>query len=169
MPLDRRIRISFRAIPSLRWLNFRRFPVVPPSAGQSFSHESMAAEHKACGAQSGLPAVLRPDRRRVTEQPVFFLLLGQPGELGAEGMIGRQKRLLAMENRRIRAGGIIEAVDLAGAERELDAAMETRVRVGLEFGIDEVRNLTGMAVQLDQVGPVESAEVGSGASLVDTQ
>jgi hypothetical protein len=59
----------------------------------------MAAQHKACGAQPGLPAVFRPDRRRVVEQAVFFLLLGQPSELGVKGMIGRQKRLLAMEDR----------------------------------------------------------------------
>ena len=53
---------------------------------------------------------------------VFFLLLGQPGELGVECMIGRQKRLHAMDDRWIRAGGVIEAVDLEGAERQLDAA-----------------------------------------------
>jgi hypothetical protein len=43
------------------------------------------------------------------------------------------------------------------------------VRVGLEIGISEVRNLAGLAVQLDQGGPVERAEVSSGASLVNAQ
>jgi hypothetical protein len=52
-------------------------------------------------------------------------------------MIGRQKRLFAMENRRLRAGGVIEAVDFAGTERELDTATQGRVRVGLEIGINE--------------------------------
>ena len=80
---------------------------------------------------------------------MFFLLLGQSRKLGMEGMISRQKRLLAMEDRRIRAGGVFPAVDLAGAEREPDAALEYGVRVGLEIGINEVRNLAGFAVQLD--------------------
>ena len=100
---------------------------------------------------------------------MFFLLLGQSGELGMERMIGRQEPLLAMEDRWIRAGREVEAVDLTRAKRELDAALEYGVRVGLEFGIIEVRNLSGLAVQLDQIGSVESAEVGSGASLVDAQ
>jgi hypothetical protein len=47
----------------------------------------MAAQRKARGVQPGLPAVFRPDRRRVVEQTVFFLLLGQPSELGVKGMI----------------------------------------------------------------------------------
>src|SRR5258708_7923777 len=33
------------------------------------------------------------------EQTVFFLLLGQPSELGVQGMIGRKERLLAMQDR----------------------------------------------------------------------
>ena len=77
-------------------------------------HESMAAKHKASLGQSGLPAFLRPDRRRVVEQTVFFLLLGQPRELGVERMIGRQECLLAMEDRWVRSGRVIETVDLAG-------------------------------------------------------
>ena len=59
----------------------------------------MAAQHKARRIQPRLPASLRPDRRRVVEQTAFFLLLGQPSELGVEGMIGRQERLLAMQDR----------------------------------------------------------------------
>ena len=43
------------------------------------------------------------------------------------------------------------------------------MRVGLEIGINEVRNLAGMAVQLDQVGPFERAQVSPGAALIDQQ
>ena len=82
-------------------------------------------------------------------------------------MIGRQKCLLAVDDRRIAASGIVETVNLASAERELDAASQSRVRVGLEIGIDKVGKLAGMAVQLDQVGAVDRAELGSGTSLVD--
>ena len=92
---------------------------------------------------------------------MLFLLLGQPGEFGVERMIGRQECLLTMEDRRIGTGSVIGAVDLAGTERELDAALECRVPVGLEIGINKVANLARLAVQPDQVGPVESAEEGS--------
>jgi hypothetical protein len=46
---------------------------------------------------------------------VLFLLLGQRGDLGVDGMIGLEQCLLAMEDRRIRTDGVIEAVDLASA------------------------------------------------------
>jgi hypothetical protein len=62
-------------------------------------------------------------------------------------MIGRQERLLAVENRWMRAGGVIEAVDLAGGKRELDDALECQVRVGVEIGERGVRNLAGPSVQ----------------------
>jgi hypothetical protein len=129
----------------------------------------MAAQHKAPRGQPGLPAFLGPDRCRVVEQTVFFLLLGQSGELGVERVIGLQERLLAMEDRRIGAGSVIEAVNLEGTERELDTSLERRVRLGLEIGINEVRNLAGLAVQLDQVGPVNLPQVGAGASFVDAE
>jgi hypothetical protein len=86
-----------------------------------------------------------------------------------ERMIGRQKRLLPMQDRRVGTGGIIEAVDLAGAKRKLDAAEQGRVRIGLEIGINEVRNLARLPVQLDQVGPVERSQVSPGTSLVNSQ
>ena len=46
----------------------------------------------------------------------------------------------------------IEAIDLAGAERELDAAEQGGVGVGFEVGVGEVGDFSGMAVELDQVG-----------------
>jgi hypothetical protein len=74
-----------------------------------------------------------------------------------------------MHDRRVCAGGVIEAVDLAAAERKLDASQQGRVWVGLEIGVNEVGNLARLAVQLDQVRPVESANVRLGAALVDSQ
>jgi hypothetical protein len=73
--------------------------MAPRLVGGSSPHESMAAQHKARGPQPCLPAVFRPDRRRVVEPTAFFLLLGQPSELGVKGMIGRKERLLAMQDR----------------------------------------------------------------------
>jgi hypothetical protein len=43
------------------------------------------------------------------------------------------------------------------------------VRIGFKIGIDEVRNLAGLAVELDQIGPVDLAQVGAGAPLVDAE
>jgi hypothetical protein len=100
---------------------------------------------------------------------VLLLLLRQSGELGAQVVIARQKRLLPMQDRWVGTGGVIEAIDLAGPERELDAAEQGRVRVGLEIGINEIRNLARLPVQLDQVGPVERSQVSPGTSLVNSQ
>jgi hypothetical protein len=51
----------------------------------------------------------------------------------------------------------------------LDDAQQSRVRIGLEIEINEVRNLARLAVQLDQVGPVESPQIGSCTSLIDSR
>ena len=45
-----------------------------------------------------LPAFTCADRRRLVEQAVFFLLLGQPGELGYELVSRWEERFLAMED-----------------------------------------------------------------------
>ncbi len=76
----------------------------------------MAAQRKASCIQPGLPTFLRADHGRIVEETVFFFLLGQPHRL-AWMIIGRQERLLTMEDRRVRVRGIVEAVDLACAER----------------------------------------------------
>ena len=61
---------------------------------------------------------------------------------------------------------VVEAVELPRAERELDAAEQGRVRVGLEVGIDQLRDLPRMPMHLDQVRPLDLAQVRSGATLV---
>jgi len=129
----------------------------------------MTAERKARVAQPGIPAFSRADCRRVVEQSVFFLLLAQARELRVERVIARHERFLAVEDRRVRAGGVFQAVDLAGAKRELDAPQEGRVGIGLEVRIDEIRNLAGEPVQLDQVGPVDLAQVRPSAPLVNAK
>jgi hypothetical protein len=83
---------------------------------------------------------------------MLLLLLSQPGKLGIKRMIGREKRLLAMKDRRIRAFVEFEAIDFPSAQRQFDAADQSRMRFGLEFGIDEVRNFDCWAVQLDDLG-----------------
>jgi hypothetical protein len=77
---------------------------------------------KPVASSRACPAVLGPDPRRAVEQTVFILLLGQSRELGMERMIGSQERLIAMEDRWIGTGGVVEAVNLASAERELGAS-----------------------------------------------
>jgi len=114
----------------------------------------MPAKREAGLAQPGPPAISRPDCGRIVEQTMFLLLPGQAGKLRVEWMIGREERLLAMEDRRVCAGVVFEAIDLAGAERQLDATEQGRVRIGLEIGINEVRDFSGLAVQLDDVCPV---------------
>jgi len=113
-----------------------------------------------------LPALARADRRCLVEQTVFFLLPGQPGEPGRQRVPGWEERFLAVEDGGIGALGEIEAVELPRPQRELDATEQGRVRVVLEVGIDQVRDLPRMPVQLDQVRPLDLAQVRSGAALV---
>ena len=101
------------------------------------------------------------DRGRLVEQPVFFFLLGQPGELDRQWVPGWEERFLAVEDGGIGARRVVVAVELPRPEQELDAAEQGRVRVGLEVGIDQVRDLPRMPVQLDQVRPLDVAEIGA--------
>src|SRR5262249_44888039 len=68
---------------------------------------------------------------------------------------------------RVRAAAVIGALDLARAQIELNAPQERRMGIGLEVGVDEVRDLVGMAVEVDGVGAVDLAPISVGAALVD--
>ena len=84
-------------------------------------------------------------------------------------MPGWEERFLAVEDGGIGARRVVVAVELPRPERELDAAEQGRVRVGLEVGIDQVRDLPRMPVQLDQVRSFDRAQVRSGAALLNPQ
>jgi hypothetical protein len=116
-----------------------------------------------------LPPRTRADPRGFVQQSGALLLAGEPLELRAERVVGRQEGLLAVEDRRVLAPGVIDALDLAGPQVQLDAPEQGRVRFGLEIGVDQVRDLARLAVQLDQVGALDLTEVGPGASLVDAE
>ena len=47
---------------------------------------------------------------------MFFFLLGQSCKLRVEWVIGCEESFLAVEDRRVCAGLIFEAIDLSGAE-----------------------------------------------------
>jgi hypothetical protein len=68
---------------------------------------------------------------------VFFFLLGQLGEFGVEWVLGCEHGFLAVEDRRVGARLVFEAIDLAGAERELDAAEQGGVGVGFEVRVGQ--------------------------------
>ena len=110
-----------------------------------------------------------PDRRRLLQQPGPLLLVPQALELRPSRVIGQQERLLAVQDRRVRARGIVGALDLAGAQIELDASKQRRVRVGVEIRIGQVRDLARMAVQLDQVNALDLAQIGAGAALIGAE
>ena len=101
----------------------------------------------------------RADRGRLVEQAVFLLLPGQPSEFGHERVPGWKERFLAVEDGGIGARCVVVAVELPRPERELDATKQGWVRVGVEFGIDQVRDLPRMPVQLDQGRPLDLAQV----------
>jgi hypothetical protein len=99
------------------------------------------------------------DRRGPLQQPGLLLLGGQPLELRPPRVVGQQERLLAVQHRRVGARRILATLDRAGPQVELDAAQQGRVRVGVEVGIGQVRDLARMAVELDQVGALDLAQV----------
>jgi hypothetical protein len=64
-----------------------------------------------------------------------------------------------VEDGEIGARRIIVRVGFPRPQRVLDAAEQGLVRVGLEVGIDQVRDLPRMPVQVDQVRPLDLAQV----------
>ncbi len=135
----------------------------------SLPDEPMPAEGEPTLGQPALPAVAGADGGGVVEQAVAFFMAGEARELGRERMMRREERFLAVEYRWVGALGVVEAIDLPRPERELDAPQQGRVRVGLEIGIDQVRDLARMPVQLDQVRSLDRAEIRPGAALVHPQ
>ena len=109
------------------------------------------------------------DGAGVIEQAVLFFLGGEAGEFRVEGVVGEEETLLAVEDGRVGTAGVVVAVDLPGAEVELDATEQGRVRVGIEVGINQIRELAGAAVDLDDVGAFDVAEVDPAAAFVDAQ
>ena len=75
----------------------------------------MPAKRKPPFLQPALPSFRGSDRRGVIEQPVLLLLPGEPGESGMHGVVGWQKRLLAMQDGRVRAVRLVVAVKLTRA------------------------------------------------------
>ncbi len=84
-------------------------------------------------------------------------------------VVGPEERLLAVQDRRVIARRVVGALELAGPQVQLDAPEQGRVRVGLEVGVDQVGELARMAVDLDQVGPLDLAEVRPAAALIDAE
>ncbi len=136
--------LLFSCVSSLSWFLLFAFSFLfaPPP------HQPVPTNREAPLRQPLFPPRARTDRRRLVEQTVFFLLPGQPGELGQQSVPGWEERFLALEDGGIGAPGVIEAIELPRPQRELDAAQQGRVRVGLEVGIDQVRDLPRLPVQL---------------------
>lgn len=67
-----------------------------------------------------MPAAAGADGGGVLEEAVRFFLGGQAGEPGVEGMVRRQEGLLAMQERRIGAGGVVVAVELPRPQRQAE-------------------------------------------------
>ena len=84
----------------------------------------MSPDHDPAGGQPPFPSLARADIGRVVEQTVLFFLPGKPGESFTQRVVGREERVLAMEHGGIRAVGVVEAIELAGPEREFHTPQE---------------------------------------------
>jgi hypothetical protein len=74
-----------------------------------------------------VPAGTGADRRGLVQQPGPLLPGGQAGELRPPRVVGQQERLLAVQDRRVRARGAIAALDLAGWQIERVATASRRI------------------------------------------
>jgi len=86
-----------------------------------------------------------------SSRPCFSSWRVSRANLAHELVPGRKERFLAVEDGGIGARRVVVAVELPRPERELDAAEQGRVRVGLEVGIDQVRDLPRMPMQLQMI------------------
>lgn len=84
-------------------------------------------------------------------------------------MRGGEKRLFAMQDRRVGALAVVVKVDLSGPHVEFDARRQSRVGIGLEVGIGEVRDLSRKAMQLDEIGVFNLSQISASAPFVDPQ
>ena len=80
----------------------------------------MSPDGEPARGEPALPAVAGADGGGVVEQAVAFFLAGEAREPGHERMAGRLERFLAMEDRRVGALRVVEAVELPRPQRELE-------------------------------------------------
>ena len=90
---------------------------------------------------------------------MLFLLLGELREFGIQRMIRQKERFLAVKNRRIRAGLILQTIDLTSSKRELHASKQCGVWITFEIRIGEIGTFSRMAMKLDQIGTIDLAEM----------
>lgn len=110
-----------------------------------------------------------PNPQRVIQQSVPFLLFRQPLEFLAAWEVGRDKRLLAVQDPRVWRVDVVSVLDVEVIERHDDGASESRVRIIVKVRVGQVQDFWLMAVQFDQVGPLDDANVVRGAAFVHAE
>ena len=148
--------------PSPRW-----FPL--PSAPRRPAYKPVAADRQAASGQGRLPAIAGANGRGVVEQPFLLLLPGEACKFLAPWVVFGNERFLAVEDRRIAALGVIEHIELPRPQRELDRSRKRRMGQAVKVGIDQVGDLARKAVQFDEIGVGDLAEVRPRAAFVDSQ
>src|SRR5262245_24093053 len=129
----------------------------------------MPFQAEAAFFQSSGPSLPRSYPARVIQQPVLFLLDRQPDELRVQGMLRDQEGILAVENGWVIRLRVLVALNLPCSQIQLHAAQQRRMRITLEVRVDEVRELAGPAVDLDDVRTLHLAEKRPAAALVNPQ
>ena len=129
-------------------------------------HQPVPADGEAASLRRASQPVRVPMVAVSSSRPCFSSWAVSRANLAWRGWPGGRNVSLRWRTGGLALVRVVVAVELAGPERELDAAEQGRVRVGLEVGIDQVRDLPRMPVQLDQVRPLDLAQVRPGAALV---
>lgn len=125
----------------------------------------MPAKPKALCVQHRRPPVPHPDPAGIRIKPLRLLQPRQPRELGMQRMLLRQKRLLAMQNRRVPILRIPPNPQPERPQVYRQRLVQRRMRARLEVRIAEIRNLGLGPMQLDDVRPLHPPEIPPGTPL----
>src|SRR5262249_18813398 len=92
----------------------------------------VATQLKASCIESRAPTLAGADGGGLVEETMPLLLAREASELGTLRVIRAEERLLAVQDRRVRDRRVVEAIDLARAKRQLNAALQRGMGVVLK-------------------------------------
>ena len=119
----------------------------------------MSSQAKTLRSKRLVPSLQRADAAGIFIESFTLLNASQPGELGMQGMVGRQKKLFAVQDRRIAVAAVVSEPDLKGLQVNGHGRVERRMGIGLKVGVTEIGDLWLDAVQLDDICAIDTPDI----------
>ena len=94
----------------------------------------MSSQAKTLRSKRLVPSLQRADAAGIFIESFTLLNTSQPGELGMQGMVGRQKKLFAVQDRRIAVAAVVSEPDLKGLQVNGRAESTASTRRSTESG-----------------------------------